>query len=62
MWYTWLQRTFLSALFVLWGWWLIVGLAQATVGWDPITGFGTPNFGKLREFVTFDFAALLGDL
>lgn len=22
---------------------------NATVGWDPVTGLGTPNFGKLRE-------------
>ncbi|KAI0682616.1 tripeptidyl peptidase A [Earliella scabrosa] len=35
---------------------------NATRGWDPVTGVGTPNFGKLKEFVTFDFAALLGDL
>ncbi|KAI0340738.1 tripeptidyl peptidase A [Trametopsis cervina] len=25
---------------------------NATVGWDPVTGFGTPNFGKLKELVT----------
>ncbi|KAF9480670.1 subtilisin-like protein [Pholiota conissans] len=24
---------------------------NATKGWDPVTGFGTPNFGKLRELV-----------
>ncbi|KAH9017730.1 tripeptidyl peptidase A [Lactarius hengduanensis] len=22
---------------------------NATAGWDPVTGFGTPNFGKLKE-------------
>jgi tripeptidyl-peptidase-1 len=27
---------------------------NATLGWDPTTGFGVPNFGKLLE--------LLGDL
>jgi tripeptidyl-peptidase I len=27
---------------------------NATVGWDPVTGFGVPNFGKLLE--------LLGDI
>ncbi|KAF9006659.1 tripeptidyl peptidase A [Cyathus striatus] len=24
---------------------------NATVGWDPVTGLGTPNFGKLSEIV-----------
>jgi len=24
---------------------------NATEGWDPVTGFGTPNFGKLKEIV-----------
>ncbi|THH05863.1 hypothetical protein EW145_g4490 [Phellinidium pouzarii] len=24
---------------------------NATVGWDPVTGFGTPNFEKLKELV-----------
>ncbi|KAI0252044.1 tripeptidyl peptidase A [Lactifluus subvellereus] len=24
---------------------------NATVGWDPVTGFGTPNFEKLKEIV-----------
>jgi len=24
---------------------------NATAGWDPVTGFGTPNFEKLREHV-----------
>jgi tripeptidyl-peptidase I len=24
---------------------------NATVGWDPVTGLGTPNFGKLRTLV-----------
>ncbi|KAF8204660.1 tripeptidyl peptidase A [Pholiota molesta] len=24
---------------------------NATKGWDPVTGFGTPNFGKLKELV-----------
>ena len=22
---------------------------NATIGWDPVTGYGTPNFGKLRK-------------
>ncbi|PFH47604.1 hypothetical protein AMATHDRAFT_151702 [Amanita thiersii Skay4041] len=25
---------------------------NATVGWDPVTGLGTPNFGKLKNLVT----------
>lgn len=25
---------------------------NATKGWDPVTGFGTPNFGKLKDIVT----------
>lgn len=25
---------------------------QATKGWDPVTGLGTPNFGKLKDIVT----------
>lgn len=24
---------------------------NSTVGWDPVTGLGTPNFGKLKEIV-----------
>ncbi|KAF8914258.1 subtilisin-like protein [Gymnopilus junonius] len=24
---------------------------NTSVGWDPVTGFGTPNFGKLRQLV-----------
>ncbi|KAF8261845.1 tripeptidyl peptidase A [Lactarius quietus] len=24
---------------------------NATVGWDPVTGFGTPDFGKLKDIV-----------
>ncbi|KAF8464342.1 subtilisin-like protein [Russula ochroleuca] len=24
---------------------------NATVGWDPVTGFGTPDFGRLKELV-----------
>jgi tripeptidyl-peptidase-1 len=24
---------------------------NATQGWDPVTGLGTPNFQKLKEFV-----------
>lgn len=24
---------------------------NATVGWDPVTGLGTPNFGKLKDLV-----------
>jgi len=26
---------------------------NATEGWDPVTGLGTPNFGKLKDLVTF---------
>ncbi|KAI0080805.1 tripeptidyl peptidase A [Panus rudis PR-1116 ss-1] len=25
---------------------------NATKGWDPVTGFGTPNFGELKKIVT----------
>ncbi|OCH95935.1 tripeptidyl peptidase A [Obba rivulosa] len=31
---------------------------NATKGWDAITGFGTPNFGKLKEIVTTGFLTL----
>ena len=24
---------------------------NATIGWDPVTGLGTPNFEKLKEVV-----------
>ena len=24
---------------------------NATVGWDPVTGLGTPNFEKLKKLV-----------
>lgn len=24
---------------------------NATIGWDPVTGLGTPNFEKLKEIV-----------
>jgi tripeptidyl-peptidase-1 len=34
------------------GWGVIEGAAwNATAGWDPVTGFGTPDFQKLLEFV-----------
>ncbi|KAI0758086.1 tripeptidyl peptidase A [Fomes fomentarius] len=32
---------------------------NATAGWDPVTGFGTPNFGKLKDLVTGKLAHLL---
>ena len=25
--------------------------SQATAGWDPVTGWGTPNFGILKDIV-----------
>ena len=34
---------------------------NATKGWDPVTGVGTPNFGKLKEIVTGDFAHFKGE-
>ncbi|KAI0737696.1 tripeptidyl peptidase A [Daedaleopsis nitida] len=34
---------------------------NATKGWDPITGVGTPNFQKLRAIVTGDFAHFKSD-
>ncbi|KAF9807690.1 hypothetical protein IEO21_08104 [Rhodonia placenta] len=32
---------------------------NATVGWDPVTGFGTPNFGNLKDLVLGDVSAIL---
>ena len=32
---------------------------NATKGWDPVTGVGTPNFGKLREVLTGPFGRIL---
>ncbi|KAH9928380.1 tripeptidyl peptidase A [Fomitopsis serialis] len=31
----------------------------AEVGWDPVTGFGTPNFGKLKDIAVGDIGGLL---
>ncbi|KAF9478385.1 tripeptidyl peptidase A [Pholiota conissans] len=28
---------------------------NASTGWDPVTGLGTPNFGKLKQIVTSPF-------
>ncbi|KAI0677175.1 tripeptidyl peptidase A [Trametes maxima] len=33
---------------------------NATKGWDPITGVGTPNFGKLKDIVTFNLLGIAG--
>ena len=33
---------------------------NATQGWDAVTGVGTPNFGKLKDVLTFDLGSLLG--
>ena len=33
---------------------------NATQGWDPVTGLGTPNFEKLRALVTGEFAHFQG--
>ncbi|KAI0638560.1 tripeptidyl peptidase A [Trametes polyzona] len=33
---------------------------NATKGWDPITGVGTPNFGKLKDIVTLDLLHIPG--
>jgi hypothetical protein len=27
------------------------GNGQATTGWDPVTGLGTPDFGKLKDIL-----------
>lgn len=36
---------------------------QATQGWDPVTGLGTPNFLKLKNiFLNFPLGGLLGGL
>ena len=37
-------------------------LCQTTKGWDPVTGFGTPNFGRLKEIVTGHLGLLSGDV
>ncbi|KAI0775866.1 tripeptidyl peptidase A [Trametes elegans] len=31
---------------------------NATKGWDPVTGLGTPNFGKLKDILTLDLDLL----
>ncbi|TFK79833.1 tripeptidyl peptidase A [Polyporus arcularius HHB13444] len=33
---------------------------NATKGWDPVTGVGTPNFGKLKDIVTLDLLDIVG--
>jgi len=33
---------------------------NATVGWDPVTGFGTPNFGNLKDIALGDIAGIIG--
>ncbi|KAI8982751.1 tripeptidyl peptidase A [Trametes punicea] len=33
---------------------------NATKGWDPITGVGTPNFGKLKDIVTLSTLDIRG--
>ncbi|KAH9899475.1 tripeptidyl peptidase A [Cubamyces lactineus] len=33
---------------------------NATKGWDPVTGVGTPNFGKLKDIVTLDLLHIPG--
>lgn len=34
-------------------------LLQAEVGWDPVTGFGTPNFGKLLDIALGEWGNLI---
>ena len=29
----------------------IISCSQAVPGWDPVTGLGTPDFGRLRELM-----------
>ncbi|KAI1795098.1 tripeptidyl peptidase A [Ganoderma leucocontextum] len=33
---------------------------NATQGWDAVTGVGTPNFGKLKDILTFGLGSLTG--
>ncbi|CCL99284.1 uncharacterized protein FIBRA_01300 [Fibroporia radiculosa] len=35
---------------------------NATIGWDPVTGFGTPNFYNLKDIVLGDMDLLIGGL
>ena len=59
MWNAWVQRECTPLLYLVqlvlrpestclfvfsWG-------VQATAGWDPVTGFGTPDFEKLKEII-----------
>ena len=30
---------------------------NATVGWDPVTGFGVPNFGALMQLALEDYSS-----
>lgn len=39
------KLTFGQAGFIPWAHW------NATKGWDPVTGFGTPNFKKLLPLI-----------
>ena len=36
----------------------LTAVSKATQGWDPVTGFGTPNFQELKSAVTARFVSL----
>ena len=48
MWDTGLQCEHLYLVFVIIE---FLRSVQATKGWDPVTGWGTPNFGKLKVII-----------
>jgi hypothetical protein len=52
---------YISDLIVADGCLISLGFVQATTGWDPVTGLGTPNFTKLKSiFLGFPLGPLGG--